>query len=83
MKLSRDVERALLSCPVWPLEGIKFDYLFTDILLNLSKTVWVSRVKFLLCLTLRETLFLQNITFFRTTYQLTLKHKETDFLTFL
>jgi len=27
MELSRDVERALLSCPVWPLEGVKFDYL--------------------------------------------------------
>jgi len=22
--------RALLSCPVWPLEDVKFDYLFTD-----------------------------------------------------
>jgi len=39
MGLSRDVERALLSCIVWPLEGVKFDYLLTDILLNLSKTV--------------------------------------------
>jgi len=38
---SRDVDRALLSCPVWPLEDVKLDYLFSDnmIFVNSSKTV--------------------------------------------
>jgi len=81
MELSRDVERALLSCPVWPLEGVKFDYLFTDIWLNLSKTVSVSSVKFVQCMPLKETLFLLNITFFHTTHRLTLKNKKTRFST--
>jgi len=29
IKLSRDVERTALSCTVWPLEGVKFDYLLS------------------------------------------------------
>jgi len=70
MELSRDAK--LLR---------KFDYLFTDILLNLSKTVWVSSVKFLISMPLKETLFLLNIKFVRTSHRLTLKNKKTDFLT--
>jgi len=31
---------------VWPLGGVKLDYLFSDIFLNISKTVWVGSVKF-------------------------------------
>jgi len=47
LELSRDVERAPLTCPVWMLEGVGLDYLFPDIFLNISKTVLVSSVKFL------------------------------------
>jgi len=39
LELSRDVERAPLTCHVWPLEGVRLDYLFSDIFLNISKTV--------------------------------------------
>jgi len=41
--LSRDVDLAALSCTIWPLESIKLDYLFSDIFLNISKTVRVRK----------------------------------------
>jgi len=79
MELSRDVERAQLTCPVWPLEGVKLDSPFADIFLNISKTVRVSNVKFLPCMPLKKTQLLLNLTFYRTTHRSTLKNKKLDF----
>jgi len=46
MWLSRDVNWTRLNCAVWPLEGVKVDYIFSDIFMNISKTVLVGVVKF-------------------------------------